>query len=76
MEYRPKCRDFMKTVKAEEQCLRCDKMTPQQLIDQVYFLYENGERIQKKQLSISNKFKAKIFNEMAIVLADINKSSN
>jgi hypothetical protein len=76
MEYRPKCRDFMKTVKAEEQCLRCDKMTPQQLIDQVYFLYENGERIQKKQLSISNKFKAKIFNEMAIVLSDINEFSN
>ena len=72
MEYRPKCRDFMKTVGAEGRCLRCDKMTSQQLVDQVLSAYEDVDQLQAEQIQISTDLSNKLYQEFKLIVAEVN----
>jgi polysaccharide pyruvyl transferase WcaK-like protein len=71
VEYRPKCRDFMKTLGAEERCLRCDQITPQILIEHVYNAYENAVYLQEEQIYNSNIFANKLMQEFVVISRDL-----
>jgi len=72
LEYRPKCRDFMKTVGAEDRCLRCDQMTSQQLVKQVFSAYEDAERIQADQIRISTELSKQLYKEFKSIASEVN----
>jgi hypothetical protein len=61
----------MKTLGAEERCLRCDQITPQILIEHVYNAYENAVYLQEEQIYNSNIFANKLMQEFVVISRDL-----
>lgn len=66
--YQPKCYDFMKTMDAEDYHFRSDMIKENDLYNKILEMYDDRDRLRKKQFEICKIFKTKLFSYRDMIL--------